>query len=214
MSQIKDPTKQPGYVPVSMPVPNDEAIVSKPGSLWKDGTRAFFKDQRAGRVGDLLSVTVTIADNATLNNESTRNRKNDDTMGMPNMFGFEQQIPKILSKAASASTLVSTSSATDNDGKGAITRKEQINLKVAALVSQVLPNGNLAIIGKQEVRVNYEVRELQIAGVIRREDIDSTNTISYEKIAEARIAYGGHGQISDFQQPRVGSQLLDIVAPF
>jgi flagellar L-ring protein FlgH len=81
-------------------------------------------------------------------------------------------------------------------------------------VTQVLPNGNLVVQGRQELRVNFEVRELQITGVIRQQDISSTNTVSYTKLAEARISYGGRGQLTDVQQPRYGQQLLDIIAPF
>ena len=82
------------------------------------------------------------------------------------------------------------------------------------MITEVLPNGNLAIFGRQEVQVNFERRDLVVAGVIRPEDITSGNTIAYEQIAEARVSYGGQGQITDFQQPRYGQQLYDIVFPF
>jgi flagellar L-ring protein precursor FlgH len=82
------------------------------------------------------------------------------------------------------------------------------------VVTDRLPNGNFVIAGRQEVRVNSELRELRIAGVIRPEDISSRNTIDYFKVAEARIAYGGRGTISRVQKPRYGQRLYEFVVPF
>ncbi len=216
LTKIQDPYAQPGYQPVSLPMPTPLPAERNPNSLWRNGSKAFFKDQRANKVGDLLTVNIKIDDQAQMNNQSTRTRNNSDKAGIPGFFGLEGAagLNKILPEEAQAGSLVDLSSATSNAGKGAITRKEQIELKVAALVTQTLPNGNLVIQGRQEVRVNYEVRELIITGVIRPEDITAQNVISYEKIAEARISYGGRGQMTDVQQPRYGQQLFDIIMPF
>ena len=129
-------------------------------------------------------------------------------------MGYESSLSRVLPEAILPGSLIDLDSKTSNEGLGTIERDETIELKIAATVSQKLPNGNLVIHGRQEVRVNYETRDLQIAGVIRPEDISSSNTISYEKIAEARIAYGGRGQITDVQQPRYGTQVIDILFPF
>jgi flagellar L-ring protein precursor FlgH len=215
LTAIENPTQTAGYRPVSIPVP--APMVEAPaatGSLWRQGSKSFFKDLRAHDVGDLLTVTVTIDDDAKLDNTSERSRQNSDSMAAPSVLGLESYLGKILPDSVDPTNLVETNSDLSNKSDGTIDRKEQINLKVAAVVTQKLPNGNLVILGRQEVRVNYEVRELQIAGIIRQEDITNKNTISYDQIAEARISYGGRGHISDIQGARYGSEMLDILLPF
>lgn len=179
-------------------------------SLWKIGSRSFFKDQRASMVGDILTVNITIDDQASIDNATTRTRSNSEDVNLDKMLGLETIIPGSLDPG----DLVSTSTTTSNNGTGRVNRSETIDLIVAAVVTQKLPNGNMVIQGRQEVRVNFEVREMTIMGVIRPEDISSTNTIEHTQIAEARISYGGRGQLTDFQQPRYGSQLFDIIFPF
>lgn len=214
LASIEDPTRQNGYVPVRMPMPAPNLTESQPNSLWHTGARAFFRDQRASRVGDILTVIVTINDQAQLQNETKRSRNNTDTAGVTNMFGFESHLHNWLPKAVDPGSLVNTNSALSNDGKGSVARQEQIDLRVAAEIIQILPNGNLVLQGKQQVGVNFDLRELTINGVIRPQDISAENTVSYDQIAEARIAYGGRGSITDVQQPRYGDQLLDIIMPF
>ena len=214
LTTIQDPHQQPGYRPVSLPMPAPIVGERRPNSLWQSGSRAFFKDQRAAQVGDILTVVVQFDEKAQFNNETQRTRTSADTESVTGLFGFQQQIPKILWKGADPANLVNTAGTSNHDGKAIMNREEQVNLQVAALVTQVLPNGNLVVQGRQELRVNFEVREMQITGVIRPQDISSTNTVLYTKLAEARISYGGRGQLTDIQQPRYGQQLLDIVAPF
>lgn len=182
----------------------------KSASLWRTGSRHFFKDARASEVGDILTVNITINDKASIDNATTRTRSNADDLNMNKMLGLETLIPDSLTPG----DLVNTTSSTSNAGTGTVDRSETIELIVAAVVTQTLPNGNMVIQGKQEVRVNFEVREMTIMGVIRPEDISSTNTIDHTQIAEARISYGGRGQLTDVQQPRYGTQLFDILAPF
>ncbi len=214
MTVIQNPTKAPNYRPVTMPMPRTQPIVHQPNSLWRAGSRAFFKDQRAANVGDILTVLIEIDDTAEITNTTTRSRTNTEDASVNALFGYESSLSRVLPETIDPGNLIDLDSETSNEGAGTIERGETIELKIAATISQMLPNGNLVIQGRQEVRVNYEVRELQIAGIIRPEDITSSNTISYEKIAEARIAYGGRGHISDFQQPRYGSQVIDILFPF
>lgn len=213
-TEIKNPATDPGYRAVSMPMPEQTVVTKEPNSLWSANRQTFFKDQRAGKVGDILTVLIEIEDEADMQNRSTRSRAANEDTGLPNFLGLESQLSKVLPESVDPANLVTLQSGSNSTGNAAIQREEEISLKVAATVSQVLPNGNLVIFGRQEVRVNYEVRELQIAGIIRPEDIMNTNTISYEKIAEARISYGGRGHMSDVQKPRYGQEFYDIVFPF
>jgi flagellar L-ring protein FlgH len=210
LSAIDNPTTKPGYRPVQMPMPMPQPASYNPNSLWRNGSRAFFKDQRARQVGDILTVLVNITDKAAIANETQRSRTNTEDSGITDFLGAKTQSPA----AALPGKLLTDSSNMSNDGKGSINRQEALQTNVAAVVTQVLPNGNLVVEGKQEIRVNFEMRELVVAGIVRPEDIQSDNTIDSSKIAEARIAYGGRGQITDVQQPRYGTQLMDIVLPF
>jgi flagellar L-ring protein precursor FlgH len=211
LSAITDPTTQPGYKPVQMPMPTPQPASYSPNSLWRNGSRAFFKDQRAHQVGDILTVKVKFNDKATLENETSRSRKNSEDSGVENWFG-KQKLP-ILNSSLPTKLFTADSNAS-SEGKGNVDRKEELSTNVAGVVTQVLPNGNLVVEGRQEVRVNFEVRELIVAGIVRPEDIESDNTIDSTKIAQARIAYGGRGQLTDVQQPRYGQQVMDILLPF
>jgi flagellar L-ring protein precursor FlgH len=213
LSAIDDPTASPDYKPVRMPMPDVVPVSHAANSLWQKGSRSFFKDQRARQVGDIITVKVNFKDSADIANETKRARTNSDTMGIPNLFGLETQAEKALPGVAPGA-LVGANSATSSDGVGSVKRAETLTTNVAAIVTQVLPNGNMVLEGKQEVRVNFEVRELVVGGVIRPEDIENDNTIDSTKIVEARLAYGGRGQITDVQQPRYGQQVMDVILPF
>jgi flagellar L-ring protein FlgH len=212
LTAIENPTAAPGYKPVQMPMPQPQPASYNPNSLWRNGSRAFFKDQRAHQVGDILTVKVKITDKATVENETSRSRKNSEDSGVDNFFG-KTKLP-IFSSVNVPGKILTADSTGSSEGKGSIDRKDEITTNVAGVVTQVLPNGNLVLEGKQEIRVNFEVRELIVAGIVRPEDIESDNTIDSTKIAQARIAYGGRGQITDVQQPRYGQQVLDVLLPF
>ena len=212
LTAIENPTTQPGYKPVQMPMPKPELASYNANSLWRNGSRAFFKDQRAARVGDLLTVIVNITDKANIANETQRSRTNKEDSGITDFAGSKTlglQAQKVL-----PGRLLTADSTSSSDGKGSVVRQEALQTNVAAVVTQVLPNGNLVVEGKQEIRVNLEIRELIVAGIVRPEDIQSDNTIDSSKIAQARISYGGRGQISDVQQPRYGQQVMDVLLPF
>jgi len=211
---VQDPTPLQGVTPVKMPMPAPDIGEQQPNSLWRTGSRTFFRDQRASRVGDILTVTISIDEKAQISNETKRQRDNTENAGIGNLLGFESTLSSLLPSDFRPELMASAASAMHNNGKGTVDRSEKINLRVAATVTQVLPNGNLVIAGRQQITVNFDMRELQVAGVIRPQDVSAQNTVKYDQIAEARVAYGGRGQLVDVQQPRYGAQLLDIFLPF
>jgi flagellar L-ring protein precursor FlgH len=213
MSPTSDPTKDPAWRPLTMPMPAAQVAAPQANALWRPGSRAFFKDQRAAQVGDIVTVVISTTDSADVENNTSTSRSSNEAMGAPNMFGLESQIPKMLS-GASAASLVSASSGNGNIGAATLKRNETVALRLAGVITQVLPNGNLVVSASQELRVNSELRQLQVTGVVRPQDIASDNTVMHDRMAEARISYGGRGQETDVQTPRWGQQVLDILMPF
>lgn len=214
LTRIENPTVQSDYQPVSMPMPAPAVADHSRNSLWRPGARAFFKDQRASRVGDILTIAIDIDDEAKFNNTTRRSRSNSEDASLDSFLGFETKLGQILPDAVDPTSLVEAGSTSSTEGSGSVDREEELNIEVAAVIIQVLPNGNFVIHGRQELRVNYEVRELQVAGIIRPEDISSINSVRFDQIAEARLSYGGRGHISEVQQPRYGQQVYDIIFPF
>ena len=184
------------------------------GSLWSRERGSLLGDRRAVQRGDILTVVIEIDDRAEISNSTGRSRAGSDSMGIPSLFGVPEAADKILPDGASLAEAVSTSSRSSYQGDGSVARKEKLTLRIAATVVEVMTNGVLRIEGSQEVRVNFELRELVVRGFVRPEDISRQNVITYDKIAGARISYGGRGQITDVQQPRPGQQIADIVLPF
>ncbi|MFG6082819.1 flagellar basal body L-ring protein FlgH [Paracoccus litorisediminis] len=205
-------------VPMPEPVRRTPPQRAEAASLWQSGNQGFFGDHRATRVGDILTVNIEIDDEAQLKNASSRSRSGEQGIDGSTMLGYEGKLGKILpginQEDLPSGDLIDLSSSSASQGKGSINRNEKINLKVAAMIIQRLENGNLVIAGRQEVKVNSELRELRVAGIIRPVDIEMNNTIPYEKIAEARITYGGRGQISAVQKPRYGEDALEIALPY
>lgn len=214
LSSIENPAEEGDYTKISMPMPVTKEPFRQQNSLWGGDRQTFFKDQRASNVGDILTVMIDIDDEAELENETERSRSMGEDANLNSFLGNELDLPDILSEGIVNTDLVDATSTSNSRGSGSTEREEEVRMKLAATVTQILPNGNMVIQGRQEVRVNFEKRVLELAGVIRPEDITTDNAISYEKIAEARISYGGKGQITDVQQPRYGQQIYDIIFPF
>ncbi|MDG6094268.1 flagellar basal body L-ring protein FlgH [Acetobacter sp. AN02] len=210
MTQTSDPTREATYRPVTMPMPPLQPPPAEVASLWRMGSRAFFKDQRAAQVGDLVTIIVDITDNATMVDNTSATGSNNQSMGVPNLFNFQGKAISHIS----GTDAFSTTSTSGNTGTGRITRNEIVTVRVAGTITQVLPNGNFVVMARQEVRVNRELRELQISGVVRPQDITADNTVTHDRMAEARISYGGRGQLSVHQSPRWGQSVVDSIAPF
>lgn len=183
-------------------------------SLWTGERGSLLGDRRAMQRGDILTVVIEIDDSASISNSTDRSRSGSESMSVPNLLGLPQRIDETLPEGATMSAAVDLNSSSNFAGDGSVRRNEQLELRVAATIVDVMPNGVLSIQGSQEVRVNYEMRELLVTGFVRPEDISRQNEITYDKLASARISYGGRGQISDMQQPRIGQQVADIVLPF
>jgi flagellar L-ring protein precursor FlgH len=212
LTQIQDPTAMAGYQPVRMPMPEPMADTYQSNSLYRTSARGFFKDERAHRVGDILTVKVMVDDSAKISNTTNRNRSSTNSAGMGGIFGAA--VDNLSGGTIDPSAAIDLTSGINDAGAGSVNRSEALETSIAAVITQVLPNGNLVIEGRQEVRVNFEVRDLIVSGIVRPSDIQANNTIASTKIAEARISYGGRGQITDVQQPRYGQQVLDAILPF
>jgi flagellar L-ring protein precursor FlgH len=215
LTPINDPRDRDGDRIVTMPMPRQETQLRQANSLWASGARSFFKDQRASKIGDIVTVMIDISDKAELSNQTTRTRTSEEAANITNLLGLENTIAqKLLPEGFSPEAALDLGADSTATGQGSVNRKEKVELTVAAVVTQILPNGNLVIQGHQEVRINFELRELSVSGIVRPEDISFMNEIKHSQIAEARIAYGGRGQLSDVQQPRYGQQIVDILFPF
>jgi flagellar L-ring protein precursor FlgH len=213
MQPVASPAELTGGGQQTMPQPPFQTY--EPGaanSLWRAGSRSFFDDQRASRIGDIVTVNIEIDDRAELSNQSNRTRSAETSAGLTNFFGLEDAIGDLL--GADPATMVEAEAESAHNGTGAINREERIELTVAAVIVDRLPNGNLVIAGRQEVRINAELRELTVSGVIRPEDVTADNTVNHTDIAEARISYGGRGQVSAVQRPGWGQRIADALSPW
>ena len=199
---------------VVMPMPASNGQIAASNSLWKAGSRQFFNDPRASNIGDILTVLIQINDQAQVNNSTGRTRSSTIDSGVTNFLGLEQIPGKILPQGFTPSTAVGVSSDGTFSGQGQVARNEVVTMTVAAIVTQVLPNGNLVVAGRQEVRINNELRELLVSGIVRPQDITSANQVRHTQMAEARISYGGRGQITAYQQPPKAHQIMEAIAPF
>lgn len=197
-----------------LPLSIDTASPTEAASLWSGTRQSLLGDRRAVRQGDILTVVIEIDEEAEISNATDRSRSGSESLGVPSLLGLPQRLSDRLPEGASFDDAVSVSSSSSSSGDGSVRRNEKLTLRVAATIVDVMPNGILSISGSQELRVNFEMRELLVSGYVRPEDISRQNEITYDKIASARVSYGGRGQITDVQQPRIGQQVLDAILPF
>lgn len=226
INDAKDAVLGPQMAPVGYPAqlaPQTQGFVdvrqeppqpASANSLWRTGARAFFNDQRAGRIGDILTVNIDIDDSARTQNTTSATRTSGMKAGLPHFFGLEGSLGQLFPGGFDPANAIETNATTGSTGAGAVARAEKINLTIAAVVTAILPNGNMVIQGTQEVRTNAELRQLTVAGIVRPEDISSANTIRHTQIAEARISYGGRGDISRVQKTPAGQSLIEKFSPF
>ncbi|MEE9453094.1 MAG: flagellar basal body L-ring protein FlgH [Paracoccaceae bacterium] len=198
---------------IAVPPPTMPRRAYSQGSLWNAGPTSLFGDRRAQHLGDIMTVVIEIDDKAQISNRSGRSRSGSEVASIGALMGIPSVVEGFLPAGTNLDPAADFSSTSSFAGDGTVARNEKITLRVAATVVDVLENGHLVVRGLQEVRVNFELRELQIAGIVRPEDISRRNEITYDKIAGARISYGGRGQITDVQQPRYGQQIFEIISP-
>lgn len=223
-STVKETIAGPQLAPMGYPAgmtPQTLNIVAQPApqpaspnSLWRTGARTFFADQRARNVGDILTVRIQIDDKAQVSNSTSRNRTNSVDSGISHLFGLENSLGRAFPSGFDPTQMIGMNGETTSQGAGTISRSEKVNLTIAAVVTGVMPNGNLVIQGRQEVRTNAEVRELTVAGIVNPADISSTNTVDQTQIAEARISYGGRGDVTTVQRAPVGQRVVERFSPF
>ena len=215
--QLTSPRTTEEFVAMTNPpleIPVDSGRPEAAASLWAGTTSSLIGDRRAATRGDILTVVIQIDDRAEISNSSGRSRASREDVSIPQMMGIPQRLADKLPEGASFDELADASATSSYKGSGNISRRDKLTLRVAATVIDRLPNGTLQIQGTQEVRVNYELRELTVSGFVRPSDIDRNNEVAYDRIAGARISYGGRGQITDVQQPRYGQQIADIILPY
>lgn len=214
---LTSPRNSEEFVAMTNPpleIPVDSGRPEAAASLWAGTTSSLISDRRAATRGDILTVVIEIDDEAQMTNTSGRSRASGESVSIPQMIGIPQRLEDKLPEGASFENLAEAESSSTYKGSGNITRRDKLTLRVAATVIDTLPNGTLQIEGTQEVRVNFELRELTVSGFVRPADIDRSNEIAYDRIAGARISYGGRGQITDVQQPRIGQQIADVILPY
>jgi flagellar L-ring protein precursor FlgH len=223
LTQIKNPKDLPGYEPVSMPMPSAQAVEQRTNSLWQTGSRAFFKDQRACKIGDVLTVEVKLDRKQSIQMSPDIEPQSSLNTTVGAVLGHHLPIQKRIAKAlpgkepSSPTALTDwakTNSAPVHKATATYDVQDKMSFKMAAVVIELLPNGNMVVQGREEIRLVNEVREVEIKGIIRREDVSSNNTISSEKIANMRISYGGRGDLSDAQSAPWGQQYMQKILPF
>lgn len=190
------------------------AAPTQSASLFRSGAAGLFRDQRAAAIGDIVTIRINVQDRASVDNSTARSRTSSENAGLASLFGLQNPLSRLLPGNPDTGNLVDMGSQSRSSGTGTTERSETINMTMAAVVTDVLPNGNLVVRGRQEMRVNFELRELIVTGIVRPQDIARDNSIRHSQIAEARISYGGRGQLTDVQQARWAQQIYDALFPF
>jgi len=201
------------------------ASIESNGSLYdaRSNFNSFFIDTKARSVGDIVTVNISESASATNSADTQAGRTSSLEAGIDTLFGTEDwyrdtvldAIPTKLPKPDPfGNPSVKGSMTSDFDGSGSTSRSGDLSAFITCRVTQVLPNGNLKIVGSREVLVNHENQMIILSGVIRPRDISDNNVILSTFVSDAKIAYSGSGIVNDRQRPGWLANVLNSVWPF
>lgn len=164
---------------------------SRPGSIYdaSSGPFGLVSNKTASRPGDLL--TIDISENQDLKNEESSDLKRETSL-KAELANFD-----IKPNAFSVLPSVDGSSADELKGTANYSKKGRFTARVTAVVVDVLPNGNLVVQGRREIRIDQETKLIEFSGIVRRWDVAADNTVDSELVAEAKVVYRGRGPLTD-----------------
>ncbi|MFO7749085.1 MAG: flagellar basal body L-ring protein FlgH [Desulfobacteraceae bacterium] len=202
---------QPALQPQYATIPPAE------GSLWTETSDPLFEDTKARTPGDTLVVDIVENSSSSMDVNTETSRESSMDIGVPNFFGQMRQfeaLPNPTSKGMLADKLVGTRYNNDFKGEGTSDRTGQVTASISARITEVLPNGNLAVFGKRAMKVNSEVQYIVVSGIVRPQDITSDNRVQSTYLADSTIEYFGRGALADKQKPGWGTRVFDNLWPF
>jgi len=195
-----------------------QPIIREEGSLWSEARGiSLYPDKRARKIGDIVIIRIVEDPEAKLKANTSTSRSSGVDASQLEFLGYMKALAesnKRLAQNPGTDNLITAALGMNFDGQGSSDRNGHIKAYISATVEMLLPNGNLFIKGKREIRVNHETQYLTLSGIIRPEDIGPDNEISSVYVADARIGYAGTGPVADKQKPGWLGRIVDHVWPF